>query len=154
MQNLHKGVRENLWSVDWSLFREYLNKVYDVTRAVVFMGFIKKNQSLYDHIENAGFVIEFREVNQLGNGKIDGGNVDADLASYVMDYKNDYRKAIIVADDGDYARTIQSLKRQNKLQLIISSHSIEKTSRLIKEIALEFILSINTIRHLIESKNI
>jgi hypothetical protein len=86
------------------------------------------------------------------NGEVEGGNIDADLTSYVMDYKNEYKKAIIVADDGDYRRTIQSLLRQNKLELIISSHSIEKTSKLIKEIALKSIISIDSLKYLIEHK--
>lgn len=152
MQNLYKGVQEKKWKINWKLFRQYLEQKYAVTKAVVFMGYVKENIGLYHSLKNAGFVLEFRKVNQLKDGRIDGGNVDADLASYVMDYKNDYEKAIIIADDGDYCRTIESLVRQKKLALIISSHSIKETSYLIKKIAPKIILSIESLRPIIEYK--
>jgi len=151
MQNFYKGVQENGWKVNWTSFREHLKEKYGVSKAVVFMGYIKKNAWLYRILENAGFELEFRTVNIIGD-KVDGGNVDADLASYVMDHKGDYDKAIIVADDGDYCRTIESLAKQDKLKLIISSHSIKKTSRLIKGIVPEFIVSVDSIKQLIEYK--
>ena len=152
MQNLYKGIQEKGWKINWKLFREFLKQKYDVTKAVVFMGYVKENTGLYHRLKDAGFVLEFRKVNQLKGGKIDGGNVDADLASYVMDYKNDYNKAIIIADDGDYCRTIESLVRQDKLELVISSHSIKDTSYLIKRIASKSILSIENLRSFIEFK--
>ncbi|MBP6024910.1 NYN domain-containing protein [Ferruginibacter sp.] len=148
MQNLHKGVQEKGWAIKWKCFRQFLKDNYNVTRAVAFMGYIKEYQALYTHIRNPGFTLEFRQVKRLNNGTIEGGNVDADLASYVMDYKNEYHKAIIVADDGDYCRTVKSLDRQNKLKLIISSHSMKNTSELIKQaVGCKSILSIHSIRN-------
>jgi len=152
MQNLYKGVQEKGWKINWKLFRQYLKKKYDVTKAVVFIGYVKENTRLYHSLRNAGFILEFREVNQLKDGKIDGGNVDADLASYVMDYKNEYEKAVIIADDGDYCRTIESLVRQNKLELIISSHSMQDTSYLIKRVVPKSIISIESLKSFIEFK--
>jgi hypothetical protein len=152
MQNLYKGIQEKGWKVDWGLFRQYLKKNFNITKAVVFMGYIKRNIGLYSCLNKAGFEIEFRRVNNLTDGKIDGGNCDADLASYVMDHKNEYGKAIIIADDGDYCKMIESLIRQNKLESIISSHSLKNTSYLIKRIALNFIVSIESLRPFIEFK--
>lgn len=152
MQNLYKGVREKGWKIDWVLFREYLKKKLFVTKAIIFMGYIKKNKRIYKRFKKAGFILEFREVFELADGTIDGGNVDADLASYTMDYKNDYHQAVIVADDGDYCRTIESLIRQDKLKLIISSHTICETSNMIKRIASKLILSIQALRPFIEFK--
>ncbi len=148
MQNLYKGVQERGWKINWKSFRQHLQDKYNVIKAVVFMGFIKEYQGLYKHIRQAGFVLEFREVKQLENGQIDGGNVDADLASYVMDYKTEYQKAIIIADDSDYCRTIKSLKRQNKLKLIISSHLLRNTSLLIKQsVEPGMLISIHSMRN-------
>mgnify|MGYP001568086959 CR=1 FL=1 len=148
MQNLYKGVQERGWNIRWESFRQYLKDRFNVTRAIAFLGYIKEYQSIYNHLRNAGFILEFRQVKMLSNGTIDGGNVDADLASYVMDYKNEYHKAIIVADDSDYCRTIKSLKRQNKLRLIISSHLIRNTSELIKQVVgRDQILIIHSLRN-------
>lgn len=150
IQNLYQSVKKEGWRINWKLFRDYLKNEYNVTRAVVFLGYVKGNEYYYNLLKKSGFVLEFRPVFQLPNGDIDGGNVDADLASYVMDFKNEYNKAVIVADDGDYLRTIKSLMTQNKLQKIISSHSIQNTSRLIKQVALHSILSIESLKHIIE----
>jgi hypothetical protein len=150
MQNLYKGVQEKGWKIDWEKFRHYLRERYSVTKAVIFMGYLKEYKDLYNYLRWADFVLEFRPVKRLGNGTIEGGNVDADLASYVMDYKNNYNKAIIVADDSDYCRTIKSLNRQHKLKRIISSHPIKNTSELIKKsVDCSLIISIHSIRNLI-----
>lgn len=148
MQNLYKGVQERGWNIRWESFRQYLKDRFNVTRAIAFLGYIKEYQSIYNHLRKAGFRLEFRQVKRLGNGTIDGGNVDADLASYVMDYKNEYHKAIIIADDADYCRTIKSLNRQNKLKVIISSHLIRNTSELIKQVVgRDQIVSIHSLRN-------
>ncbi len=151
MQNLYKGVRERGWKINWKRFREYLATHYNITRAIVFMGYIRKYECLYSVIRSAGFEIEFREVNELCDGTIDGGNVDADLAYYVMDNKAHYNRALVVADDGDYSKMLQSLLRQDKLELVISSHSIKQTSEFIKAVLpRHLLLSINSIRNIIE----
>ena len=115
------------------------------------MGYIKELNGLYAHIRRAGFDLEFRPVKRLANGIIDGGNVDADLACYALDNKQEYQKAIIVADDGDYLKTIESLNRQNKLEMVISSHLIKHTSEFIKgAIGRNQIISIHSLRNQIE----
>ena len=152
MQNLYQAVQKKGWKIKWNTFREYLADQHNVTKAIAFIGYVKKHQGIYNLIQRSGFQIEFREVMIKSDGTIDGGNVDADLASYVMDHKGDYHKAIIVADDGDYQRTVKSLVRQNKLEKIISSHSIERTSNLIKKVALGSIISIESLKHIIEYK--
>jgi len=152
-QNFYKGIKERGWQIDWMLFRQFLTKKYDIVKAIIFMGYIEKYRPLYHHLQQAGFEIEFREVRVLGDGTIDGGNVDADLASYVMDYKMEYDKAVIVADDSDYLRTLKSLVNQNKLKALISSHLLKHTSQLIKRaIAPEFITTIHSFRNQIENK--
>ena len=125
---------------------------HNVEKAVIFLGYLSSHDSLYQHLKQAGFIPEFRPVKILACGVIDG-NVDADLASYVMDYKNEYDKAIIVADDGDYWGMIKRLLEQQKLGAIISSHLIKKSSRLIKSIVTSnMILSIHSLRNQIEKR--
>jgi NYN domain len=154
IQNLYQGIRERGWQINWTLFRKHLLEKYHVVKAVVFVGFVKRYQWLYRQLQEAGFTLEFRQVIELENGQIDGGNVDADLASYVMDYKTEYSKAIIIADDGDYCRTIKSLNRQNKLKLIISSHLLAKTSFLIKQaVSPNMLISIHGLRNQIAMQN-
>jgi len=151
MQNLYKEVSKRNWKINWKIFRQYLEKKYNVTKAIGFLGYMKENEHVYQFLKRAGFILEFRMVNRLKNGEVKG-NVDVDLVAYALNNINDYNKAIIIADDCDYCGIINNLKMQNKLSLIISSHSKNKTSNLIKRIASEFILSIDSIRHIIEYK--
>jgi hypothetical protein len=155
MQNVIKAVErsENGWPIDWRKFRQILLQEYQVSKAVAFMGFIMENVPIYYRLQTAGFEIQFRTVKREKGGKIMGGNIDVDLASYAMDHKNEYNKAIICANDGDYCQFIKSLNLQNKLKLIISPHNLEGTSGLIKEaVSGEQIISIHSIRNLIEYK--
>jgi NYN domain-containing protein len=133
-QNVYQGIKKDGWKINWKSFREYLYETFNITKAVVFIGYVKENARLYTLLRKSGFQLEFKQTRRLANGQIDGGNIDPDLASYVMDNKLEYSKAVIVADDADYANMIKSLLRQNKLGVVISSHSIKSTSQLIKQI--------------------
>lgn len=153
LQNLYKGIKNRGWKINWQTFREYLYEFHNVTHAVMFLGFVKENVWLYKSLRKAGFHLEFRETMRLKDGKIDGGNVDADLTSFVMDHKDEYAQAVIVADDGDYQRTLVSLQQQGKLRSVISSHLISKTSHLLrKALPAEKFISIHSLRNKIESK--
>ena len=151
VQNLISGVKENGWKIDWFKLREYLKIHHCVTRAFMFLGHLSRHEYLYRIMNKANFSLEFRPVKLLKNGMVDGGNVDADLASFVMDFKYDYSKAIILADDGDYYRTIRSLNMQNKLGCVLSPHSINKTSQLIKSVVQRNqLISVHNLQKLIE----
>lgn len=152
MQNLHKSID---YKIQWKTFRKYLKENLNVSKAVVFMGFIKENIQLYRSLERAGFVLHFRKVRRLEDGTIEGGNCDADLTTFTMDRKTEFNRVILIADDGDYCAMVKSLLRQDKLKLIISSHSINKTSELIKEVApRHLIMSIHSLRNQIEYKKL
>lgn len=153
LQNLYKGIKNRGWKINWHAFREYLYEVHNVTHAVMFLGFVKGNAWLYKSLRKAGFHLEFRETTRLRDGRIDGGNVDADLTSYVMDHKADYAQAVIVADDGDYQRTLLSLHQQGKLKNVISSHLLARTSHLLRKVLpAEKFISIHSLRNIIESR--
>lgn len=152
MQNIFKEVSEAGWKINWKAFRKYLWN-NGVTKAFVFIGYLKENEGLYYLLKNAGYDLKFREVRRLKDGKIDGGNCDADLAFLVANCKTEYAKAIIVADDGDYSQMLGTLHKESKLEYLLSPHSIENTSEFIKnQIPLNFIKTLDSIRDSIEYK--
>lgn len=153
MQNVYKAVCEQGWKIDWKLFRQFLSQEYKVEKAIVFVGYLKENKHLYKFLQKSGFELQFRDVNKLPNGYIDGGNCDADLAATALNFKHDYDKAIIIADDGDYSQMLKMLKDQNKLKFVLSPHSVNRTSKFIKNaIGIDSIFSIQSIREIIEYK--
>ena len=85
-QNLHMGTNSDIppWKVDFTQFRKYLKEKYKVSQAYYFLGFvIDKKEDLYDKIQEAGFILKFREHSSAMIGK-KKGNVDSDIVFAIM----------------------------------------------------------------------
>ena len=119
--NLHNGVKELGWILDYKRFRIWLKEKYSVERAYLFIGLIPKNKNLYTFLQEAGFTLVFKEITYDRKGKVKG-NCDADLVlKTVVDYyEKQFEKAIIVASDGDYAGLVDFLKQKNVFLSLIS----------------------------------
>lgn len=124
------------WQVDLYRFREYLRRKYDVTKAYYFVGCANDDlQSLYDRIQDAGFILVFRAHSgeQVSHKK---GNVDTDMVFTIM--KNyhectDVDKFYLVSGDGDYYRTVKYLLEQGRLgKVLLPAHG--KASSLYRRI--------------------
>ena len=75
-QNLHLGTNNDDWSVDYEKFRIYLKDKYKITEAYYFPGFVKdQNQSLYTNLQKFGFIVIFKEHNEMHASK-KKGNAD------------------------------------------------------------------------------
>ncbi len=131
--NLHKGIESSGWLLDYHRFRIWLSEKYGVNKAYIFLGLIPKYKELYKYLQEAGFVLVFKEVvyNDLGEPK---GNCDADLVLQAAKdtYENKFNEAILVSSDGDYASLVKFLLERQKLKIILSTHSKEKCSILLK----------------------
>src|SRR3989338_11027205 len=86
-QNLYMGTtmpHGSSWKVDLSKFRIYLEKKYDVQKAYYFLGYVnEQHQDLYSEIQEAGFVLIFKQHTSAMLGK-KKGNVDTDIVFHVM----------------------------------------------------------------------
>ena len=131
--NLYKGVESAGWGLDYRRFRVWLSEKYGVEKAYIFLGLIPRYKELYKYLQEARFVLVFKEVvyNDQGEPK---GNCDADLVlQTVCDaYEDRFDKAVIVSSDGDYASLIKFLQSKKKLSTILSTHPKEKCSILLK----------------------
>lgn len=109
--NLHKGIQDYGWKLDYKRFRVWLTEKYSVKTAYLFIGLIPKNKDLYQYLQESGFTLIFKEVVYDGNGK-PKGNCDA--------YENKCDYEIIISSDGDYASLVKFLIHKNKFGTIIS----------------------------------
>jgi Protein of unknown function DUF88. len=132
-QNLNLGVKKDLYSKDgtrfykgWKLnfkkFYFYLKTKFNVSKAIIFIGRVPGNESLYTYLTSIGYEIEFKPTLTYHNG--DGitetkGNVDAELILHTMVEFTNFDKAIIVAGDGDYFCLIDYLEKSGKLLHVI-----------------------------------
>lgn len=148
-QNLHMGLS---WKMDYRKFRQYLKNKYNVTKALLFIGYIKKNVKLYDQLQIQGFILIYKNVMDIKrpNGKVTHkGNVDAELVLHAMIEYPNYDKSIIVSNDGDFLCLIQYLEEKEKLQKIICPNN--KYSRLLRKFA-SYIITLDTLKNSLEYK--
>jgi uncharacterized LabA/DUF88 family protein len=112
----------NAWKVDLLKFRIYLNKKYKVNKAYYFLGCINEDlRDLYDEVQEAGFILKFREHNTVMLGK-KKGNVDSDIIFSVMKslyQKEDFDKVILVSGDGDYKMLVDFLIKEGRFKKIL-----------------------------------
>ncbi len=133
-QNLHLGIRDQGWSLDWRRFRVYLNDKYSVSKAFVFIGHVPGNEKLYDMLRSAGYILIFKPTLQIQeNGhRFMKGNVDAELVLHTMIEYPNYHQAVIVSGDGDFHCLVTYLVQKHKLQRLIVPDR-QKYSRLLRE---------------------
>ncbi|MDD3711242.1 MAG: NYN domain-containing protein [Patescibacteria group bacterium] len=123
-QNLYMGTNSEIppWEVDLSKFRIYLKDKYKISKAYYFLGcVINGKDELYDKIQDAGFILKFREHNSVMLGK-KKGNVDSDIIFQIMKaiYKKEsFDKIVLVSGDGDYKSLVDFLIDEGKLLKIL-----------------------------------
>lgn len=149
-QNLNLGIQKLGWKLDYRKFRIYLAEKYGVKKAYIFIGFVALNQSLYDRLQESGFILKFKPTIPDEDGKIKG-NIDADLVLRAMLELNDFNKAVIVSSDGDFYSLVQYLYESDKLKVVLSP-SKEYCSSLLKQTAKERIWFMDNLRDKLEYK--
>jgi len=118
-QNLNLGVRSQGWRLDFARFRVYLKDKYEVSKAFLFIGFIPKNQDLYEFLTKAGYTLIYKPVVESKKHAKTKGNVDAELVLHAMIEFPNYDKVIIVSGDGDFYCLVEYLDKKNKLLKVI-----------------------------------
>lgn len=130
-QNLNLSIQRQGWKLDFGRFRKYLSDKYKAEKTFLFIGYLHGNESLYTSLQKQGFILVLKPTLLLPNKKVKG-NVDAELVLHSMIEFANYKKAIIVSNDGDFHCLIKYLKEKGKLLklLIPDKH---RYSSLLKE---------------------
>lgn len=147
-QNLNLGVKSQGWKLDFARFRVYLQDKYNVTQALLFIGYIPKNRKLYTFLKKAGYTIIYKPVIESTQAKTKG-NVDAELVLHTMLHYSKYNKAIIVSGDGDFHCLVEYLKKEKKLKKIIVPN--KKYSSLLRKFG-QYIVNIDLFRNKLQKK--
>lgn len=155
-QNVHLGILEFDWKIDWKRFRIWLKNKFSIEKALIFIGYHKGNENLYSSLQHAGFVCIFKPTLEYKDGT-KKGNCDAELVlhSSAIEFEN-YDKAVIVSGDGDFSCLIEFLQQRNKLKMLVVPNE-KKYSALLKRFNTpekKFILFLNRERPKIEYNTI
>jgi len=144
-QNLNLGVKNVIvdkngvqiytgWKLDFKKFYFYLKTKYNVSKAILFIGYLPENESLYTYLRSIGYELEFKPTLNFVDGEGNSqtkGNVDAELVLHTMLELNNFDQAIIVAGDGDYFCLLEYLQKVGKLFRVIIPNKY-RYSRLLK----------------------
>ncbi len=117
-QNVHLGVKQQGWRVDWARFRIYLRERYGVEKAFIFLGYVEGNEGLYLMLREAGFVCVFKPISRGPDGRVKG-NCDAELVLKAALELPNYEKAVIVSGDGDFYCLVEHLRSVGKIRAIL-----------------------------------
>jgi len=150
-QNLNLGVIRAGWKMDWKKFRAHLKDKYNVDKAYMFIGYVPDNESLYQQMHEAGYLVVLKPTvdmlmteEELADEKhVTKGNADAELVLYAMKELPYYDKAVIVSGDGDFYCLAEYLEKQNKLLNLLAPN--DHYSSLYKPYE-KFVLVINDFR--------
>lgn len=119
--NLHKGIQNSGWNLDYRRFRVWLSEKYSVKKAYIFIGLVPKHKDVYTTLQETGFTLIFKETtfDEIGHVK---GNCDTDLVlQAVRDfYEKKFDKAVLVSSDGDYASLVKFIRDKDKMLVILS----------------------------------
>jgi len=113
-QNLNLSITNLGWKLDFRRFRVYLKDRYKVTKAFLFIGYIKANEGMYKSLRSAGYRIIFKPTLSQKNNK-HKGNCDAELVLHAMIEINNYDQAVVVSGDGDFFCLVAYLLKKKKL---------------------------------------
>ena len=156
-QNLNAGAKEINLKVDFKKFRLYLKDKYHIKYAYYYLGHKQDNNvpmtSLYDNLQKAGFILRFKDFNELMLSA-KKGNVDCDIIFHIMEslYKKEVEgKVLLISGDGDYKKTVDFLIQENKFLKILFPNK-KFASSLYKKLGSEKWDYLNNIRNYIEYK--
>ena len=147
--NLYLGAKSEGWFIDYRRFRVHLRDMYHVDKAFMFIGFLEQNQGLYRQLQEAGFLLIFKDI--LEHNGIVKGNCDAELVLHSMIEYDQYDQAIVVTGDGDFSCLVRYLLEKGKLRAVLAPSRV-RCSSLLRKAARDTLTFCRDFRHKIEYK--
>jgi uncharacterized LabA/DUF88 family protein len=121
-QNLHLWTSSENWKIDFKKFRIYLKEKFKVEEAYFFLWFLDEDQQeLYTKIQQAWFIVEFREHSSHMKWK-KKWNVDVDIVFEVMKRileQDNFDKIVLVTGDWDYIKMVKYLIKKKRFRKIL-----------------------------------
>jgi len=117
-QNVNLAIKDQWWKLDWKKLRIYLKDKYKVKKVYLFIGYVPWNSSLYQYLQEVGYICIFKPVLELKSWKTKW-NVDAELVLHSMIEYANFEKAIIITGDGDFACLIEYFVKMKKLKRLL-----------------------------------
>ena len=148
-QNLNLNIRNQGWILDFARFRVYLKEKYGVSKAFLFLGYIKEHEKMYSFLNQTGYTCIFKPTLEYKDGTTKG-NCDAELVLQTMIEYNNYDRAIIISGDGDFYCLAKYLLENNKLKVIIIPNKLKFSALLKFKIFRNYLRYLNDLKEKLE----
>ena len=149
--NIIYGARAEGWLIDQKKLFQYLKSKFSVTKAFFYYvkdSKSKKKEDFLKKLEQFGFTLRVKEIKRYG--KRSKANCDVDLTMDMLLKAKEYKRAIVLSGDGDFAPLLEYLKSEGKEIIVISAPRI--TVREIKSLIGGNFIDFSTLRFLLEYK--
>ncbi len=142
-QNVNLSTQNQWRKLDRKKLFVYLKERYKVTKCYLFLGYIPTNQDMYTFFQSIWYILIFKPVLEI-QWKTKW-NVDAELVLQAMIDYDEYKKAIVITWDGDFACLIKYLYKNNKLEKLVVPDQ-KKHSVFLKQTAKEKLDSLSNLK--------
>lgn len=118
--NLHRASLELGFNLDYKKFRGWLRQKYNPQNVYLFIGLIPSNVKLYEHLQQCGFILIFKQT--ISVGREIKGNCDAELVLRATShfYTKEYDRCILLTGDGDFGCLVEFLMENKALHSVIA----------------------------------
>ena len=149
--NLHRAASELGYVIDYKKFRSWLRHKYSPENVYLFIGLIPSRASLYEHLQQCGFILVFKQTISVG-GEVKG-NCDAELVLRATShfYEKEYEQCILVTGDGDFGCLVEFLVGRKAMHAVIAPNK-KKCSFLLRNKNTELVF-LNDVYHKFSEKS-
>ncbi len=118
-QNIYMGAQRLDFTLNYCRLRKYLSDKYLMERIFIFLGYLERNQKLYEYLRKCGYELVFRKTSVGQKNAVRKGNVDVLLSVFVMKHVQHFDRCILMSSDGDFEPLLKELiERGQFLRLI------------------------------------
>lgn len=149
--NIIYGARAEGWLIDQKKLFQYLKNKFSVSKTFFYYGKdskSKKKEDFLNKLKQFGFTLRVKEIKRYG--KRTKANCDVDLTMDMLIQIKEYKRAIVLSGDGDFAPLLEHLMSEGKEIIVISAPRI--TAREIKSLVRGNFIDFGTLKYLLEYK--
>ena len=149
--NIIYGARSEGWLIDQKKLMKYLRGRFSVSKALFYYGKDSKSkgkENFLKKLKSFGYTLRVKEIKRYGTKS--KANCDVDLTMDMLLMMKEYKRAVVLTGDGDFAPLLSYLIDKKREVVVISSP--KRTAREIKFIVKGNHIDFEGLRYLLEYK--
>lgn len=149
--NIIYGAKAEGWFIDLRKLYGYLKEKYGISKALFYYGKDSrstKEEKFIKRLQDFGYTLKVKEIKRYGEKT--KANCDVDLTMDVLLTMKEYRRAIVLSGDGDFAPLLTYILSKGKKVIVIASP--KRTAKEIRKIIGGEFIDFGSLRYFLEYK--